>query len=93
MMTLVFVLAIGVGYGFKAKEDEKIITRFGNGCVRGGWLGLLAGVIVIMNVDAAAQMDFSIILPAMAVAWLTPIYGCFLNWFLCSSSNSLSNNN
>ena len=77
LMALVVVVAVGVGHVFGAKDGENRITRFGDGCVRGGWLGLLIGVIVILNVNAAAQMDFTMIIPAMAVAWLTPLYGYF----------------
>jgi hypothetical protein len=77
LMSLVVVIAVGVGHALGAKDGENRITRFGDGCVRGGWLGLLIGVIVILNVDAAAQMDFTMIIPAMAVAWLTPLYGYF----------------
>ena len=77
LMSLVVVIAVGVGHAFGAKDGENRITRFGDGCVRGGWLGLLIGIIIILNVDAAAQMDFTMIIPAMAVAWLTPLYGYF----------------
>ena len=77
LMALVVVVAVGVGHVFGAKGGENRITRFGDGCVRGGWLGLLIGVIVILNVNAEAQMDFTMIIPAMAVAWLTPLYGYF----------------
>lgn len=77
LMALVVVVAVGVGHVFGAKDGENRITRFGDGCVRGGWLGLLIGVIVILNVNAEAQMDFTMIIPAMTVAWLTPLYGYF----------------
>ena len=77
LMSLVVVIAVGVGHAFGVKDGENRITRFGDGCVRGGWLGLLIGIIIILNVDAAAQMDFTMIIPAMAVAWLTPLYGYF----------------
>ena len=77
LMALVVVVAVGVGHVFGAKDGENRITRFGDGCVRGGWLGLLIGVIVILNVNAEAQMDFTMIIPAMAIAWLTPLYGYF----------------
>jgi len=77
LMALVVVVAVGVGHGLGAKDGENIITRFGDGCVRGGWLGLLIGVVVILNTNAAAQMDFTMIIPAMALAWLTPLYGYF----------------
>ena len=77
LMALAVVVAVGVGHVFGAKDGENRITRFGDGCVRGGWLGLLIGVIVILNVNAEAQMDFTMIIPAMAVAWLTPLYGYF----------------
>ena len=77
IMALIFVLGIGVGHALGAKDDESRITRFGDGSVRGGWLGLLVGLVLIAGTDGAAQMDFTMIMPAMAVALLTPFYGYF----------------
>ncbi len=76
-MALIFVLGIGIGHGLGAKDGESKITRFGDGAVRGGWLGLLVGFVLIAGTDGAAQMDFAMIMPAMAVALLTPFYGYF----------------
>ena len=76
-MALIFVLGIGFGHAVGAKDGESKITRFGDGSVRGGWLGLLVGLVLIAGTDAAAQMDFAMIMPAMAVALLTPFYGYF----------------
>ena len=76
-MALIFVLGIGFGHALGAKDGESKITRFGDGSVRGGWLGLLVGLVLIAGTDAAAQMDFAMIMPAMAVALLTPFYGYF----------------
>ena len=38
----------------------------------------LVGIIMIASSSAAAQMDFSAMMPAFAVAALTPLYGYFL---------------
>ena len=35
---------VAIGHTLGAKEGENILTRFGDGWVRGGWLGLLVGV-------------------------------------------------
>ena len=77
IMALIFVLGIGVGHALGAKDGESKITRFGDGSVRGGWLGLLVGLVLIAGADGAAQMDVAMIMPAMAIALLTPFYGYF----------------
>ena len=76
-MALIFVLGIGIGHALGAKDGESKITRVGDGSVRGGWLGLLVGLVLIAGTDGAAQLDFAILMPAMAVALLTPFYGYF----------------
>ena len=78
LLSLIFVIGVGIGHAFGIKEGDSTITRFGDGCVRGGWLGLLVGITLMAGTDYAAQMDFSNIMPALAVALLTPLYGYFL---------------
>ena len=78
LLSLIFVIGVGIGHTFGTKDGENTITRFGDGCVRGGWLGLLVGITLITGTDYAAQMDFSAIMPALAVALLAPLYGYFL---------------
>ena len=77
MLSLIFVIGVAIGHAIGAKDDENRISRFGDGCVRGGWLGFLVGLTLITGTDFAAQMDFSIIMPAMSVALLAPLYGYF----------------
>jgi uncharacterized membrane protein len=77
LMSLIFVLGIAIGHALGANNGENVITRFGDGCVRGGWLGFLIGIALIAGSEFAAAMDFSSIMPAMAVALLTPLYGYF----------------
>ena len=60
-----------------AKDGDNWVTRFGDGAIRGGWLGFLVGVIMIARSPSAAQMDFSAIMPAFAAVALTPLYGYF----------------
>ena len=78
LLSLIFVIGVGIGHAFGAKDGDSTITRFGDGCVRGGWLGLLVGITLMAGTDYAAQMDFSNIMPALAVALLAPLYGYFL---------------
>ena len=78
LLSFIFVIGIGIGHAFGTKDGESTITRFGDGCVRGGWLGLLVGITLIVGTDFAGQMDFSKIMPALAVALLAPFYGYFL---------------
>ena len=78
LLSLIFVIGVGIGHAFGTKDGENTVTRFGDGCVRGGWLGLLVGITLIAGTDYAAQMDFSSIMPALAVALLAPLYGYFL---------------
>jgi hypothetical protein len=74
-MALIVVVGIGIGHALGAKDRESAITRFGDGCVRGGWLGLLIGLALIAGSPIAAAMDFSALMPALSVASLTPLYG------------------
>ena len=76
-MSFIFVAGIGVGHALGAKSEESAITRFGDGCVRGGWLGLLVGLTYIAGSEYAAVMDFTELMAALAVALLTPLYGFF----------------
>ncbi|MDA8789913.1 hypothetical protein N9N07_03235 [Pseudomonadales bacterium] len=78
MTALIFVVTMGIAHALGTKAAENKITRFGDGCVRGGWIGFLIGIILIINRDGAAQMDITSIMPAMAVACLTLLYGYIL---------------
>ena len=78
LLSFIFVGGIGIGHVLGTKDGDSKITRFGDGCVLGGWLGLLVGVTLIAGTDYAAQMDFSSIMPALAVALLAPLYGYFI---------------
>ena len=78
LLSLIFVIGVGIGHAFGTKDGDNTVTRFGDGCVRGGWLGLLVGITLIAGTDYAAKMDFSNIMPALAVALLAPLYGNFL---------------
>ena len=75
LLSIIFVIGVGFGHTLGAKDGESKVTRFGDGCVRGGWLGLIVGITLIAGTDYAAQMNFSNIMPALAVALLSPLYG------------------
>ena len=74
LMALIFVLGIGIGHSMSARANESAITRFGDGCVRAGWLGLLVGLVIMTS---TLEPTLDAMLPAIAVALLTPLYGYF----------------
>ena len=78
LLAFLFVIGIAIGHMLGSKDGDNRVTRFGDGAVRGGWLGFLVGIIMIASSPSAAQMDFSAMMPALAVAALTPLYGYFL---------------
>ena len=78
LLSLIFVIGVGIGHAFGTKDGDNTVTRFGDGSDRGGWLGLLEGITLIAGTDYAATMDFSNIMPALAVALLAPLYGYFI---------------
>ena len=77
LLSLIFVLGVAAGHALGVKDGESAITRFGDGCVRGGWLGLLVGLTLIAGGPSASAMDFSALMPAFSIAVLTPLYGYF----------------
>ena len=77
LMSLIFVLGIAIGHALGANPGENVIRRFGDGCVRGGWLGFLIGIALIAGSEQAAVMNVSHLMAALAVALLTPLYGYF----------------
>ena len=78
LLAFLFVIGIAIGHMLGSKDGDNRVTRFGDGAIRGGWLGFLVGIIMIASSPLAALMDFSAIMPALAVAALTPLYGYFL---------------
>ena len=93
LLAFLFVLGIAVGHMLGTKDGDNRVTRFGDGAVRGGWLGFLVGVIMIASSPSAAQMDFSAIMPAFAVAALTPLYGYFLKLYTYTFSFMVKKSN
>ena len=78
LFAFLFVIGIAIGHMLGSKAGDNRVTRFGDGAIRGGWLGFLVGIIMIASSPSAAQMDFSAMMPALAVAALTPLYGYLL---------------
>ena len=76
-MSFIFIAGIGVGHALGAKSGESAITRFGDGCVRGGWLGLLIGLTLIAGSEQAAAMNVSHLMAALFIAVLPTLYGYF----------------
>ena len=60
-----------------AKDGDNRVTRFGDRAIRGGWLGFLVGIVMIVSSPSAAQVDFSATMPTFAVVALTRLYSYF----------------
>ena len=80
MPSLLLVAIIGVGNVIGAKGDDSILTKFGDGCVRGGWIGLLIGLILIIDAPIFASMNVPALGAAMSVGTLPLFYGYTLKF-------------
>ena len=80
MPSLLLVATIGVGNVIGAKGDDSILTKFGDGCVRGGWIGLLIGLILIIDAPIFASMNVPALGAAMSVGMLPLFYGYTLKF-------------
>ena len=78
LLAFLFVIGIAIGHMLGSKDGDNRVIRFGDGAVRGGWLGFLIGITIIVSSPLPAQMDFDAIMPALAVAASAPLYGYFL---------------
>ena len=61
------MLGIAIGHMLGAKDGNNWVTRFGDGAIRGSYLGFLVNIVMTVSSPSAAQMDFSAIMPAFAV--------------------------
>ena len=75
MPSLLLVAIIGVGNVIGTKGDDSILTKFGDGCVRGAWIGFLIGLILIADAQIFASMNVPALGAAMSVCMLPLFYG------------------
>ena len=80
MPSLLLVATIGVGNAIGAKGDDSILTKFGDGCVRGGWIGLLIGFILIIDGQIFASMNVPALGSVMSLGMLPLFYGYTLKF-------------
>ena len=80
MPSLLLVAIIGAGNVIGAKGDDSKLTKFGDGCVRGGWIGLLIGLILIVDAPIFASMNVPALGAAMSVGMLPLFYGYTLKF-------------
>ena len=80
MPSLLLVAIIGVGNVIGAKGDDSILTKFGDGCVRGAWIGFLIGLILIADAQIFASMNVPALGAAMSVCMLPLFYGYTLKF-------------
>ena len=80
MPSLLLVAIIGVGNVIGAKGDDSILMKFGDGCVRGAWIGFLIGLILIADAQIFASMNVPALGAAMSVCMLPLFYGYTLKF-------------
>ena len=80
MPSLLLVAIIGVGNVIGAKGDDSILTKFGDGCVRGAWIGFLIGLILIVGSPTFASMNVPALGAALSVCLLPLFYGYTLKF-------------
>ena len=80
MPSLLLVAIIGVGNVIGAKGNYSILTKFGDGCVSGGWIGLFIGLILIVDAQIFASMNVPALGAAMSVGMLPLFYGYTLKF-------------
>tara|TARA_Y100001968_G_C18865360_1_gene484593 strand:+ start:58 stop:414 length:357 start_codon:yes stop_codon:yes gene_type:complete len=75
LASLSVVVVLGAIFAASVKSDRSFIQKFGDGCVRAGWIGTLIGCIVIFGSERFTSFNTAEIGPAIAVALLTVLYG------------------
>ena len=74
--SFVFVTGFGGGLTYMRKnkyKDNELITIHKNNLIRGGWIGFIVGMILLL----ASFDGMDSIAPGKAAAALTILYGCF----------------
>ena len=69
------VVILGALYAFSVNQEGSYVQKFGDGCVRAGWIGTVIGIVVILGSERFTAFDVTEIGPAAAVALLTVLYG------------------
>lgn len=73
---LTVVLLIGLSAALAPKADQTRIVAFGEGCLRGGYIGFVLGLIVLV---AQWDGDLATLGAPLAVALLTLFWGAALS--------------
>ena len=69
------VVILGALFAIAVDGDDSFVQKFGDGCVRAGWIGTIIGLIVIFGSERFTSFDTAEIGPAAAVCLLTILYG------------------
>ena len=75
ILSILFVLGGGFGYGLLKNEEKKFVIRCGDGAVYFGWLGTLIGLIALTGGKWENWGDLEKTGQALSVAMLTLLYG------------------
>ena len=74
--SLIIVLAAGISLAIGA-SPQKRLEKFGEGCVRGGWIGFLIGLVII---SSSYTGDLVALGSALGVCLLTPLWGYIIQF-------------
>ena len=76
--SLIIVLAAGISLAIGA-SPQKRLEKFGEGCVRGGWIGFLIGLVIISS-NVVGGGDWVALGSALGVCFLTPLWGYIIQF-------------
>ena len=74
--SLIIVLAAGISLAIGA-SPQKRLEKFGEGCVGGGWIGFLIGLVII---SSSYTGDLVALGSALGVCLLTPLWGYIIQF-------------
>ena len=74
LASILVVVILGALFAIAVDGDDSFVQKFGDGCVRAGWIGTIIGLIVIFEVVRFASFNTAETGPAVAVCLLIILY-------------------
>ena len=77
--TLIIVLGAGFFMALGATTKNRL-DMFAKGSVRGGWIGFIIGLVMIVNTVELSNLKM--LSPALSVLFLCPLYGYIISYIV-----------
>ena len=78
-ISFILVLGIAAGYALGTKDNENIVSRFGDGAVHAGYIGFLIGLVLSLG----QVSELSELGGPLAICFLTVLYSRVLKFICC----------